>query len=78
VKYVPEVLWSYRKTVRTPTGETPSALIYGMKAVIPAEVGSPSFRISHYNPGLNEKGIVLHLDLLQERREDARVAWMAY
>jgi hypothetical protein len=27
---------------------------------------------------LNEKGIVLHLDLLQERREDARVAWMAY
>jgi hypothetical protein len=59
-------------------GLTPFALIYGIEAVIPAEVGSPSFRISHYNPGLNEKGIVLHLDLLQERREDARVAWMAY
>lgn len=78
MEYVPEVLWSYRTTIRTPTSETPFSLTYGMEAVIPAEVGSPSFRVSHYNPRLNEEGIVLHLDLLQERREDAKVAWATY
>jgi hypothetical protein len=50
VDYVPEVLWAYRTTTRTPTGATPFALTYGTEAVIPAEVGSPSFRVSHYNP----------------------------
>jgi hypothetical protein len=55
VEYLPEVLWSYRTTVRTATGETPFALTYGMEAVIPVEVGSPSFRVAHYNPGLNEE-----------------------
>jgi hypothetical protein len=51
VEYIPEVLWSYRTTARTPTGETPFSLNYGTKAVIPAEVGSPSFRVAYYNPG---------------------------
>jgi hypothetical protein len=78
VEYLPKVLWSYRTTVRTATGETPFALTYGMEAVIPVEVGSSSFRVAHYNPGLNEEGINLHLDLLQERREDAHAACAAY
>lgn len=49
-----------------------------MEAVIPVEVGSPSFKVAHYNPGLNEEGINLHFDLLQERLEDAHAAWAAY
>ena len=32
------VLWAYRTTVRTSTGETPFKLAYGSEAVIPAEV----------------------------------------
>jgi len=64
VEYIPEVLWSYRTTVRTPTGDTPFSLTYGTEAVIPAEVGSPSFRVAYYNPGLNDEGISLNLDLL--------------
>jgi hypothetical protein len=78
VEYLPEVLWSYRTTVRTATGETPFTLTYGMEAVVPVEVGSPSFRVAHYNSGLNEEGMNLHLDLLQERWEDARAACAAY
>ena len=35
---LPGVLWAYRTTVRTPTGETPFKLAYGSEAVIPAEV----------------------------------------
>lgn len=46
--------------------------------MIPAKVGSLSFRVSHYNPGLNDEGITLHLDLLQERRDEARITWAAY
>jgi hypothetical protein len=69
VEYIPEVLWSYRTTNRTATGETPYSLTFGTEAVIPAEIGSPSFRVEHYNPGLNSDGINLYLDLLQEKRE---------
>jgi hypothetical protein len=46
--------------------------------VIPAEVGSPSFRVAHYNPRLNDEGIKLNLDLLQERRDEVHVTWAAY
>ena len=41
---LPNVLWAYRTTVRTPTGETPFRLTYGTKAVIPVEVGVTSTR----------------------------------
>ena len=34
---LPGVLWAYRMTVRTPTGETPFKLAYGSEAVIPAD-----------------------------------------
>jgi transposase InsO family protein len=78
VEYVLEVLWSYRTTRRTPTGETPFSLTYGTEAVIPVEVGSPSFRVAHYNPGLNDEKAKVHLDLLQEKRDDAHVTWAAY
>jgi hypothetical protein len=75
VEFVPEVLWSYHTTIRTPTGETPFSLTFGTEAVITAEVGSSSFRVSHYNLGLNDEGISLHLDLLQEKREEAQATY---
>ena len=41
---LPGVLWAYRTTMRTLTGETPFKLAYGSKAVIPAEVHMTSHR----------------------------------
>ena len=41
---LPSVLWAYKMTVRTPTGETPFRLTYGNEAVIPAEIGLTSPR----------------------------------
>jgi hypothetical protein len=41
-------------------------------------VGSPSFRVAYYNPGLNDERVKLHLDLLPEKRDDAQVTWAAY
>jgi hypothetical protein len=78
VEYVPEVLWSYRTTARTPTGETPFSLSYGTKAVIPVEIGFPSYRVPQYDPNYNDEGICLRLDLLQGRRDDAQEMGEAY
>ena len=43
---LPSVLWAYRTTARTPTGETPFRLAYGSEVVIPAkvEIGRASCR----------------------------------
>ena len=43
-KELPNVLWAYRTTSRTLTGETPFRLTYGTEAVIPVEVGITSIR----------------------------------
>ncbi|XP_077226341.1 uncharacterized protein LOC143859574 [Tasmannia lanceolata] len=39
------VLWAYRTTPRTPTGESPFNLSFGTEAVIPVDIGTPSPRI---------------------------------
>ena len=41
---LPSVLWAYRTTTRTRTGETPFNLIYGTEAVILVKVGLISLR----------------------------------
>ena len=41
---LPNVLWAYRTTAKTPTGEIPFRLIYGTEAVILVEVGITSIR----------------------------------
>ena len=41
---LPNVLWAYRITARTPTGETPFRLTYGTEVVILVEVGMSSIR----------------------------------
>ena len=44
VKELPRGLWAYRTTSRKPTGESPFTLTYGMKAIIPTEIGMPTIR----------------------------------
>ena len=65
---LPSVLWAYRTTARTPTGETPFQLTYGVDAVIPAEVGLTSYRVQNYMEDKNEKAMRLKLDLVDEDR----------
>ena len=45
---LPGVLWVYRTTVRTPTGENPFNLTYGSEAVILAEVHIANHRVMMY------------------------------
>ncbi|CAL8125951.1 unnamed protein product [Prunus armeniaca] len=51
---LPEVLWSYRTTFHTSTGETPFSLSFGTEAVAPVEIGQPTYRTSTYEADANE------------------------
>ena len=68
---LPSVLWVYRTTTRTPTGETPFRLAYGVDVVIPAEVGLTSYRVENYMEDKNKEAMRLQLDLVDEARVTA-------
>ena len=65
------MLWAYRMTVRTPTGETPFKMAFGTEVVIPVEIGVLSIRRAWYNEQSNDEGLKLALDSLPEVRDDA-------
>ena len=65
---MPSILWVYRTTTRTPTGETPFWLTYGSEAVILAEVGLTSYRVDSHDERKNDEAMRLQLDLVDEVR----------
>ena len=68
---LPNVLWAYRTTTRTPTGETPFNLIYGTKALIPVKTGVISIRREFFHEEGNDNHLKLNLDCLDEVRDKA-------
>ena len=70
-KEFPSVLWAYRTTARTPTGETPFNLTYGIEAVIPIKIGLTSLRKEFFNEDNNDDQLKLNLDCLDEARDQA-------
>ena len=46
---LPKVLWAYKMTSRTSTGETSFSLAYRVEAMIHVEVDIPSLRCETYN-----------------------------
>ena len=68
---LPGILWAYKTTVRTTTGETPFKLAYESEAVIPAEVHMANHRVMTYQDKDNEEQLCLNLDLIDEVRTDA-------
>ena len=75
---LPNVLWAYRTTARTPTGETPFRLTYGTEAVIPVEVGVASTRREAFHEESNDDNLRINLDYLDEVREEASVRVTKY
>ena len=67
----PNVLWAYRTTTRTPTGETPFRLTYGTMAVILVEVGITSIRREMFHEKSNDNQLKVNLDCLDEVRDGA-------
>ncbi len=75
---LPSVLWSYRKTPRRATGETPFSLIFGTKGLTPVEVVQPSIRIQVFDEEGNNLGLYTKLDMLKEHREMAELRRKAF
>ena len=65
---LPRVLWSYRTTSQKPTGESPFALKFGMKAIILIEIGMPTIR-TEIPEKTNTEAVVKDLDTVDELRE---------
>ncbi|GKA98718.1 reverse transcriptase domain-containing protein [Tanacetum coccineum] len=78
VDELPNVLWAHRTSIKQSNGETPFSLTYGSEAVIPAEIGIPSYRTLMIREEYNEEEQRLNLDLLQERREAAAIREAKY
>lgn len=58
--------------------ETPFTLAFRTEAVIPCEVGIPSFRVNCFNPTSNDELLRMKLDLVEELRDEASVQNIAY
>ncbi|GJV27862.1 putative ribonuclease H-like domain-containing protein [Tanacetum coccineum] len=71
VEELPNVLWVHMTMPKTSNGETLFSLVYGTEAVIPAEVGMPTRRITQGLDESNEEELRVNLNLLEERREIA-------
>ncbi|KAG7568048.1 Retrotransposon gag domain [Arabidopsis thaliana x Arabidopsis arenosa] len=74
------VLWAYRTTPRRATGETPFSLVYGMEAVVPAELNVPGLRRSEapLNEELYSKLLEDVLDTIDERRDQSLIRLQNY
>ena len=70
---LPGVLWAYRTTTKTSTGETPFSMVYGAEALIPVEIGEPSTRYDQATEESNNEEMRVSLDLLEGRREAALI-----
>ena len=68
---LPNVLWAYRTTTRTPTGETPFNLTYSTEAIIPVEIGLTSLRKEFFDEQDNNDQLKHNLDLVDEVRDQA-------
>ncbi|GJS68119.1 reverse transcriptase domain-containing protein [Tanacetum coccineum] len=78
VDELPNILWAHRNSIKQSNRKTPFSLTYGSEAVIPAEIGIPTYRTLMIREGYNEEVIRLNLDLLQERRETTAVREARY
>nr|GFC42319.1 reverse transcriptase domain-containing protein [Tanacetum cinerariifolium] len=70
---LPRVLWAHRTMIKSSHGDTPFSLTYGTEAVIPTEIGMPTYRTAAVDIVYNDDELRLNLDLLEERRERAAI-----
>ena len=75
---LPNILWAYRTTARTPTGETPFRLAYDTEAVIPVEIGFTTWRTMNYDESNNDSQLHANLDLLGEICDQAEAKNKVY
>ncbi|GJS62343.1 reverse transcriptase domain-containing protein [Tanacetum coccineum] len=73
IEELPHVLWAHRIMIKSSHGDTLFSLTYGTEAVIPAEIGMPTYRTMTVDATHNDAELRQNLDLLEERRERASI-----
>nr|GEV74110.1 reverse transcriptase domain-containing protein [Tanacetum cinerariifolium] len=73
IEELPYVLWDHRRIIKSSHGDTPFSLTYGTKAVIPAEIGMPTYHTAAVDAVHNDEELRLKLDILEERCERATI-----
>ncbi|GKE46310.1 reverse transcriptase domain-containing protein, partial [Tanacetum coccineum] len=73
VEEVLHLLCAHRTMTKTSNEDTLFSLTYGTEAMIPVEIGMPSIRCAEVNQAENDEGLLLNLDILEERREKSAV-----
>ena len=66
-----DALWAYRISIRTPTGQTPYVLTFGMEAMLPYEIFLPSLRVQldqEVSESEHRELLLAHLEVLDDRR----------
>nr|GEY92026.1 reverse transcriptase domain-containing protein [Tanacetum cinerariifolium] len=74
VEELPHVLWAHRTMIKSSHGNTPLSLTYEIEAVIPAEIGMPTYSTAAVDVVNNDEKLRLNLDLREERQELATVS----
>ena len=74
---LPGVLWAYRTTARRPTDISPFVLTYGVEAIVPTEIGTPTLRIDLPEQS-NTETVIKDLDITDELSEAAVVRISSY
>nr|GEW91254.1 retrovirus-related Pol polyprotein from transposon opus [Tanacetum cinerariifolium] len=74
VEELPHVLWAHRTMIKSSHDDIPFSLTYETEAVIPAEIGMPTYRTATVDVVNNDEELRLNLDLLEEHRELAAVS----
>nr|GEV84995.1 reverse transcriptase domain-containing protein [Tanacetum cinerariifolium] len=64
---------AHRTMIKSSHGDTPFSLTYGTEAVIPTEIGMPTYRTAAVDMVNNDEELRLNLDLLEERQERTAV-----
>ncbi|KAL0444493.1 UNVERIFIED_CONTAM: hypothetical protein Slati_2172000 [Sesamum latifolium] len=67
-----------RRSPRRSTRESSFLLVYGIEAVIPAELGMPSHRVMNFSEECNTELLKESLDLIEELREKAFIRIQRY
>nr|GEW99420.1 reverse transcriptase domain-containing protein [Tanacetum cinerariifolium] len=65
VEDLPHILWAHRTMIKSSHGDTPFSLTYGIEAVIPTEIGMPTYRTGAVDVVNNDEELRLNLDLLR-------------
>ncbi|GJR24188.1 reverse transcriptase domain-containing protein [Tanacetum coccineum] len=66
IEELPHVLWAHRIMIKSSNGETPFSLMYGTKAVIPAEISMPTLQTTEIDLTKNNEGLGMNLDLYRK------------